>query len=117
MLGENLNGPKAALDAVRAGAGSYLMLDVARIGGVTGWMRAAAIAAAAGIPVSSHLFPEISVHLLASTPGAHWLEYVSWADPLLNEPLQIVDGSIAPSAKAGLGHVWNEAGVERYKVS
>ena len=65
------------------------MVDVARIGGVTGWLRAAGAASAHGIEMSSHLMPEISAHLLCSTPTAHWLEYVDWADAIIEEPLKI----------------------------
>jgi mandelate racemase len=50
------------------------MLDLDRIGGVTGWQRAAGLAAAYSREVSSHLFLEVSAHLLAATPGRHWLE-------------------------------------------
>ena len=68
------------------------MPDLERIGGVTGWQRAAALAAARGIEMSSHLFPEVSAHLLAATPTCHFLEYVDWADKIVQEPLRIVDG-------------------------
>ena len=65
------------------------MPDAARIGGVTGWIQAAGIAAAHRIEMSSHLLPEISAHLLAATPTCHYLEYVDWADAILEEPLKI----------------------------
>jgi mandelate racemase len=52
------------------------MADAVKIGGVTGWLRAAALAESAGLPLSSHLYPEISAHLLAVSPTGHWLEYV-----------------------------------------
>lgn len=113
QLGENLDGPEAVFDVVATRAADYLMLDPARIGGVTGWMRGAAIAAARGVPVSSHLFPEISIHLLAATPTAHWLEYTSWADAILEAPLEIVDGRIAPPNRPGLGLQWSESGIAR----
>lgn len=116
QLGENLDGPDAVYDVVSINAADYLMLDIARIGGVTGWQRGAAIAAARGVPVSSHLFPEISVHLLATTPTAHWLEYTSWAEPILEEPLAIIDGHIAPVNRPGLGLQWIESSVERYRA-
>jgi mandelate racemase len=54
------------------------MPDLMRIGGVTGWMEAAGMAAARGVEMSSHLLPEVSAHLLAATPTCHWLEYVDW---------------------------------------
>src|ERR1700704_6490991 len=73
QIGENFNGPEGLLRAVSARASDYIMADVARIGGVTGWLHAAGIAAAHGIELSSHLMPEISTHLLCATPTAHWL--------------------------------------------
>lgn len=116
QIGENFDGPEAVYDAMAVKAADYFMLDIARVGGITGWQRGAAIAAARGIPISSHLFPEISVHLLAATPTAHWLEYVSWADTILKEPLQISDGQIVPPNKPGLGLEWSEEGVQRCRA-
>ncbi|MBI4888519.1 MAG: mandelate racemase, partial [Acidobacteria bacterium] len=93
-----------------------VMPDLERIGGVTGWRRAAALAAGARLPMSSHLYPEVSVHLLAATPTAHWLEYVDWMSPLLLTPLAVVDGLAVPSREPGLGLAWNEAAVRRYEA-
>ena len=83
QLGENFMGPEQMAQALAAGACDYVMPDAQRIGGVTGWMRAAALAQGAGMEMSSHLFPEVSCHLLAATPTCHWLEYVDWANPVL----------------------------------
>ena len=80
QIGENFMGPEQMAQALAAGACDYVMPDAQRIGGVTGWMRAAALAQGAGMEMSSHLFPEVSCHLLAATPTCHWLEYVDWAD-------------------------------------
>jgi hypothetical protein len=80
QLGENFNGVEAMSAMVQARACHLAMPDLARIGGITGWMDAAGLASARGIPMSSHLFPEVSAHLLAATPTAHWLEYVDWGD-------------------------------------
>ena len=60
-----------------------------RIGGVTGWLRAAAIAGAAGIPMSTHLYPEVAAHVMRVTETAHWLEWQDWADPILQKPYEI----------------------------
>jgi mandelate racemase len=79
------------VEALGAAACDYVMPDAARIGGVTGWIRVAGIAAGHRIEMSSHLLPEISAHLLVATPTCHYLEYVDWADAILEEPLQIVD--------------------------
>jgi mandelate racemase len=93
------------------------MPDVQRIGGVSGWLRAAAITHAHGIEMSSHLFPEFSAHLLAVTPTCHYLEYMDWSAPLLQEPLRIEQGNAVISDRPGAGVVWDEAAVQRYLVS
>jgi len=113
QIGENFNGPEAMAEALAAGACDYVMPDVGRIGGVTGWMQAAGLAAARGVEMSSHLVPEVSVHLLAATPTAHWLEYVDWADAILEEPMRVIDGAVTPSARPGLGLAWDEAKLRR----
>jgi mandelate racemase len=116
QIGENFNGPEAMVEAIAAGACDYVMPDVARIGGVTGWMQAAGIATANGAQVSSHLVPEVSAHLLAATPTAHWLEYVDWADAILEEPMQVVDGAVVPPDRPGLGLVWSEEKLRRLEA-
>ncbi|HEX4252041.1 MAG TPA: enolase C-terminal domain-like protein, partial [Pseudonocardia sp.] len=116
QLGENFAGPRALALALEHGACDLVMPDLDRIGGVTGWQAAAALADVAGMPVSSHLFPEVSVHLLAATPTAHWLEYVDWAAPLLLEPLRIVGGVATPPDRPGNGLEWDTAAVTRYRI-
>lgn len=117
QLGENFNGVEAMAAALEARACHLVMPDLARIGGVTGWMDAAGLAAAHGIPMSSHLFPEVSAHLLAATPTAHWLEYVDWADSIVQEPLKIVDGMAIVPDRPGAGLEWDVAAIERYRMS
>jgi mandelate racemase len=116
QLGENWWGPHDMAKSIAAGASDFVMPDVMKIGGVTGWMRAAALAEAAGLPLSSHLFPEISAHLLTVSPTCHWLEYVDWANPILKEPLRIHNGHVIVSDTPGSGISWDEAAVERYVV-
>ena len=114
QLGENWWGPHDMAKSIAAGASGFVMPDVMKIGGVTGWMRAAALAEAAGLPLSSHLFPEISAHLLTVSPTCHWLEYVDWANPILKEPLRIQNGHAIVSDAPGSGISWDEAAVDRY---
>ncbi len=108
QLGENFMGPEQMAQALAAGACDYAMPDAQRIGGVTGWLRAAALAQGAGIEMSSHLFPEVSCHLLAATPTCHWLEYVDWADPILEQPVELKDGHVLIPSRPGTGIAWNE---------
>jgi mandelate racemase len=117
QIGENFGGPLAMAAALANGACDYVMPDLERIGGVTGWLRAAAIASAAGIEMSSHIFPEVSAHLLAATPTCHWLEYVDWAAPILAEPLRISDGMALVPDRPGSGVSWDEDAVKRYRIA
>jgi len=117
QIGENFTGPNAMAVALSCGASDYVMVDLERIGGVTGWLQAAALAASAGVELSSHLFPEVSAHLLAVTQTAHWLEYIDWAAPVLNAPLNIVNGHAVTPDRPGIGLSWNQEAIARYRVS
>jgi mandelate racemase len=117
QTGENLVDTFELVNALEARAMDYVMPDLQRIGGVTGWLRAAAITHAYGMEMSSHLFPEYSAHLLAVTPTAHWLEYMDWAVPILTEPIRIKDGYALIPDGAGSGITWNEDAVKRYNVA
>ena len=111
QCGENWWGALDLQHAVDAHASDYLMPDVMKIGGVTGWQRAAAVAAARGLRVSNHLWPEISAQLLAATPTAHWLEYADWWNDIVREPLAIRDGMTDVGEAPGSGVEWNEAAI------
>ena len=116
QIGENFSLPAGMSVALEQGAADYVMPDLERIGGVTGWRQAAAIAAAQRVPMSSHLFPEVSAHLLAATPTCHFLEYVDWADVLVQEPLVIANGHATAPQRPGNGLVWNEDAVKRLRM-
>jgi mandelate racemase len=116
QIGENFSGPRAMMDAINAKAADFMMPDLARIGGVSGWQEAASLAATNGIRISSHLFPEFSVHLLAASPTCHWLEYVDWASPILVEPLAVIDGMVTPPNRPRSGVTWNDNAVSRYSM-
>ena len=102
--------------ALQAGACDLAMPDAMKIGGVTGWLRAAALAQAHGVPMSSHIFQEVSVHLMAVTPTAHLLERMDLAAPVLARPLAFEDGMATAPAEPGTGIAWDEEAVRRYLV-
>lgn len=108
QIGENFYGPKELLRAVQLGASDLVMPDFMRIGGVTGWLRASAIAGAAGVPMSTHLYPEIAAHVMRVTETAHWLEWQDWADPILQKPYQVKGGLLHIPDVPGIGLAWNE---------
>jgi len=114
QIGENWWGPHDMAKSLAAHACDLGMPDAMKIGGVTGWQRAAALAEAHGLPISSHLFPEISAHLLAVSSTAHWLEYVDWAEPVLQTPLQLERGEAVIDDTPGTGIDWNEDAVKHF---
>ncbi|MBK7529744.1 enolase C-terminal domain-like protein [Piscinibacter sp.] len=114
QLGENFYGPRELYRAISMRAGDYVMPDMMRIGGVSGWLRSVPIAAAAGIEVSTHLYPEVSAHLMRVTETAHWLEWQDWADPILKEPFPVVAGQLQIPHRAGIGIEWDEDAVRRF---
>jgi mandelate racemase len=116
QIGENFSMPAAMQLALQARAADYMMPDLERIGGVSGWREAAKLADINRMHMSSHLFPEVSAHLLAATPTAHYLEYVDWADVLLEESLVIENGHAIIPATPGNGMRWKADAVARYRI-
>ena len=94
----------------------FVMPDFMRIGGVTGWLKSAAIAGAAGIPMSTHLYPEVAAHVMRVTETAHWLEWQDWADPVLKKPYVIKDSLLHVPDVPGIGLEWNEEAVAANRV-
>jgi mandelate racemase len=116
QIGENFSESFAMAAALAAEACDYVMPDLERIGGVSGWQRAAVLARAHGAEMSSHLFPEVSAHLLSATPTRHWLEWVDWAEAIVEEPLKIADGFAQTPGRPGNGLTWNAKAVEHHRM-
>jgi mandelate racemase len=116
QIGENFYGPRDLQAALDAKACDFVMPDLMRIGGVTGWLKSAAIAESRGVPFSSHLYPEFSAHLLRVTPNAHWLEWQDWAEPILQRPFPVTGGMVRIPDVPGAGLAWDEDAVKRYAV-
>ena len=94
-----------------------VMPDLMRIGGVSNWLKLAAISEASNIEVSTHLFPEVSAHLMMVTPTADWLEWVDWQNPIIKDPYLVKDGNLIIPEKPGIGIDWNEKVLEKYSVN
>jgi mandelate racemase len=111
QVGENWWSWRVGKAAIEMGACDYVMPDLLRIGGATGWMRLAQAAAQRAVPFSSHLSPDYSAHMLAVTPTRHWLEFMDWGQDLLRDPLLPVKGFTTPRETPGTGVEWNEAAI------
>ena len=114
--GENWWGELDMEHALSARASDFVMPDVMKIGGVSGWLASVALAETANIPVSSHLWPELSAHLLRVGRTTHWLEYVDWWNPIIKNPLCIENGHVRyDDSCIGSGIEWNAKAIEQYR--
>lgn len=112
-IGESLYGLSHFRDYLQRGACSLVQVDVARIGGVTPWLKVAHLAEAYNIAVCPHFLMELHVALCCATPNSRWLEYIPQLDDLTTEPMRIHDGHAHPSNAPGLGIAWDFEAIER----
>jgi L-alanine-DL-glutamate epimerase-like enolase superfamily enzyme len=101
---------------LEAGACDVLMPDLQRIGGYSEMRRATALAAEAGMPVSTHFFTEQSLTVAASTPGCASVEHIDWFAPLFTEQVELVDGNLLVPDRPGTGFRFDEAARARYRL-
>lgn len=115
QTGENWWFSRGAAHAYSVGTSDFSMLDIMKIGGVSGWVQAAALADAASSPVSSHLFIEASTHAMAATTNRDMIEHLDVAGAVLTEPYRVSDGKLTPRGP-GLGISWDEQAVEKHQL-
>ena len=116
ILGENFHGIDHATLSLELGSGDAIMPDLMRIGGISGWLKTAALAEAYRKPLSSHLYHEVSAHLMRVTPTADYLEWINWVDPLLEEPYQIKDGCLSIPERPGVGLEFKQDIIDKYRI-
>ena len=116
QIGENFYGPRDVHFALQKKACDLIMPDFMRIGGVTGFLRSAAIAGAAGIPISTHFYPEVGAHLMRVAECAHLLEWLDWSYPVLQRHFEIRDGQVHVPEAPGVGIEWDEKAVAASQV-
>lgn len=92
------------------------IIDLGRVGGITPWVKVAAMAEAHGIPVAGHVIPEVHVHLLAAAPNGHLVEYMPRSAPIFNSTPALEDGHLVAPRAPGLGVELDEAACERFRV-
>lgn len=114
--GEHLYELTAFKDVLQAGALDIMILDLARVGGITPWRHIAALAQAHHVPVCGHVLPEIHVHLLAAIPHALLVEYVPRSAAILRQMPTLEDGCLVAPKTPGLGLELDEAAIERYRL-
>jgi L-alanine-DL-glutamate epimerase-like enolase superfamily enzyme len=112
-VGESLYSLPQFRDYLQRGGCSIVQVDVARIGGITPWLKTAHLAEAFNVAVCPHFLMELHVALCCAVTNSRWLEYIPQLDDLTTAPMTIRDGRALPSAAPGLGIAWDLAAIER----
>ena len=116
-VGESLYSPQHFREYLQRGACSIVQVDVARIGGITPWLKVAHLAETFNVPVCPHFLMELHVSLCAAVPNARWVEYIPQIDSLTHAPMRIEDGHAIPSDAPGLGIAWDFDAINRAAVA
>ena len=111
-VGESLYSHLHFREYLQRGACSIVQVDVARIGGITPWLKVAHLAECFNVPVCPHFLMELHVSLCAAVPNARWVEYIPQLDTLTTEPMRIEQGHAIPSNDPGLGIAWDFAAIK-----
>jgi L-alanine-DL-glutamate epimerase-like enolase superfamily enzyme len=114
--GEHLYHLDAFRALLNARAVDLVILDLARVGGVTPWRKIAALAQSHRVPVCGHVVPEIQVHLLCAIPNGHMVEYVPRSAGILASMPKVEESQLVAPAGPGLGLALDEKAVQRYQV-
>lgn len=115
-VGESLYSHLHFREYLQHGACSIVQADVARIGGITPWLKTAHLAECFNVPICPHFLMELHVSLCAAVPNARWVEYIPQLDSLTSEPMRIENGFAIPSNEPGLGIAWDFAAIKAQTV-
>jgi L-alanine-DL-glutamate epimerase-like enolase superfamily enzyme len=112
-VGESIYAPSHFREYLAAGAAGILQPDVARIGGITPWLKTAHLAEAFNVKVAPHFLMELHVSLAAAVPNSLYVEYIPQLDSIANTPMEIVDGDAVPPSTPGTGIEWDREAIAR----
>ncbi len=116
-VGESIYSPSHFREYLQRGACSVVQVDVARIGGITPWLKTAHLAETFNVPVCPHFLMELHVSLTAAVPNGRWVEYIPQLDSLTTSGMRIEGGRAVPSPEPGLGIAWDWGRINRLKLS
>ena len=115
-VGESMYSLSQFKDYLQAGAASIIQVDVARIGGITPWLKVAHMAEAFNVMVCPHFLMELHLPLVCAIPNAKWLEYIPQLDTVTQSPMRVENGTAIPSEAPGLGIDWDWAAIQGMRV-
>lgn len=115
-VGESMYSLSQFKDYLTLGGASIVQVDVARIGGITPWLKVAHMAEAHNVPVCPHFLMELHVSLVCAIPNAPWLEYIPQLDEITGSGMRMENGRAFPSSEPGLGIDWDWSEIDKRRV-
>ena len=115
-VGESMYSLSQFANYLTQGACTIVQADVARIGGITPWLKVAHMAEAMNVPICPHFLMELHASLVCAVPNGLWVEYIPQLEDVLVDMPTIQGGVITPSDRPGVGLEWDMAAVEKFKV-
>jgi L-alanine-DL-glutamate epimerase-like enolase superfamily enzyme len=115
-VGESIYSLSHFREYLQRGAASVVQVDVARIGGITPWLKVAHLAESFNMAVCPHFLMEVHIGLTAAIPNGRWIEYIPQLDNLTTTGMRIENGRAVPSDEPGLGIAWDWAAIDRQRV-
>lgn len=116
-VGETMYSLAHFREYLSAGAASVVQPDVARIGGITPWLKVAHLAEAFGVPTAPHFLMELHVSLSAAVPNGRWVEWIPQLAPVTTSSIRVSDGRAHPPSAAGIGISWDDEAIERLSAA
>ncbi|MBB2948757.1 L-alanine-DL-glutamate epimerase-like enolase superfamily enzyme [Actinoplanes lutulentus] len=116
-VGESMYAPGQFAEYIRRGAAGVIQVDVARIGGITPWLKVAHLAEAANVPVCPHFLMELHVSLCCAVPNSRYLEHIPQLRAITRSEITIVDGQALAPATPGLGIDWDHDAIDDRRIA
>jgi len=98
-------------------AAGVVQVDVARVGGITPWLKVAHLAEAFNVAVCPHFLMELHVSLACATPQSRYLEHIPQLRAITTTELAIVDGQALAPTTPGLGIDWDRDAIDHRRTS
>jgi L-alanine-DL-glutamate epimerase-like enolase superfamily enzyme len=115
-IGESVYSIRHFREYMAKGACSIVQVDVARIGGITPWLKVAHAAEAFDIPVCPHFLMELHVSLACAVPNGKYVEYIPQLDDLTTAGMKVENGMALAPQTPGIGIEWDDEAVKRRSI-
>lgn len=115
-IGESLYSPSHFREYLESGGAEVVQVDVARIGGITPWLKTAHLAETYNVKVAPHFLMELHVSLAAAVSNSLYVEHIPQLRAVTTDEIEIVGGQAVPPSQPGVGISWDRRALEERRV-